>query len=342
MRALSGLVLGLLWVSVATADFPGVGRAATDAEIRAWDIDVRPDFAGLPPGSGSVADGEALWVAKCASCHGDFGDANHVFTPLIGNTTADDIKTGQVASLRSGGSTRTSFTKIATVSTLWDYIHRAMPWDAPKSLSHDQVFAVLAYLLNLAEIVPADYVLSHQNIAEVQGRMPNRNGMTQDHGLWSVTGKPDTRNKACMNNCAPIATLSSELPAHARNSHGNLADQNRSFGAVRGVVTADAKPAENAAVTVPGSAPVNAVVRSLLAAQGCTGCHGLDKKILGPGFREIAARYASRGDARAYLTEKIAKGGAGVWGAIPMPPQAQLSPSDLDAIAGWLATGATP
>src|SRR6202165_1355991 len=79
--------------------FPGVGRTATPAEIIAWDIDVRPDFKGLPPGSGSVAKGQEVWDAKCASCHGTFGESNQVFTPLIGGTTAEDIRTGRVKSL---------------------------------------------------------------------------------------------------------------------------------------------------------------------------------------------------------------------------------------------------
>src|SRR4249920_225177 len=73
----------------AGSQFPGVGRAATPAEIAAWDIDVRADFKGLPPGSGSVAKGQAVWEAKCASCHGTFGESNEVFAPLVGGTTAE-------------------------------------------------------------------------------------------------------------------------------------------------------------------------------------------------------------------------------------------------------------
>src|SRR5262252_589804 len=70
--------------------YEGVGRPATPAEIAAWDIDVRPDFKGLPPGSGSVQQGQKVWDAKCASCHGTFGESNEVFTPLVGGTTAED------------------------------------------------------------------------------------------------------------------------------------------------------------------------------------------------------------------------------------------------------------
>ncbi|HSW83104.1 MAG TPA: c-type cytochrome, partial [Usitatibacter sp.] len=68
-------------------NYEGVGRPATPAEIAAWDIDVRPDFKGLPPGSGSVQQGQKVWDAKCASCHGTFGESNEVFTPLVGGIT---------------------------------------------------------------------------------------------------------------------------------------------------------------------------------------------------------------------------------------------------------------
>lgn len=341
-------VLILLLATVAFfnahAEFKGIGRNATAAEVKAWDIDVRPDFKGLPSGSGSVSDGEALWIAKCTSCHGDFGDANHVFVPLIGNTTAEDIKAGRVAALKAGGSVRTTFTKVNTVSTLWDYIHRAMPWDAPKSLSPNQVYAVLAYLLNLAEIVPADYVLSDKNIVEVQKRMPNRNGMTLEHGLWDVNGRPDTNAKACSRNCKTEVKILSELPDYARGANGDLSKQNREYGAIRGQKTASAKTGVAAAAATSATpAPAgNAAVASLVSAEGCSACHGMDKKIVGPGFNEIAAKYKARTDAKTYLAGKIVQGGSGAWGAIPMPPQSQLSKAEIDIIAAWIAAGAKP
>src|ERR1700682_4466608 len=106
--------------------FPGVGRPATPGEIAAWDIDVRPDFKGLLPGSGSVATGQRLWETKCMSCHGTFGESNEVFTPLVGGTTADDIRNGRVRTLVTGDVARTTFMKLASLSTLWDYVNRAI------------------------------------------------------------------------------------------------------------------------------------------------------------------------------------------------------------------------
>ncbi|HTS85035.1 MAG TPA: c-type cytochrome, partial [Usitatibacter sp.] len=165
-RLISVLLLACLPAFAGTT-YPGVGRLATPDEIAAWDIDVRPDFKGLPKGSGSVAQGQKIWDARCASCHGTFGESNEVFTPLVGGTTADDIKSGRVKSLTQPDVVRTTLMKVPTISTLWDYIHRAMPWNAPKSLQTDEVYAVLAYLLNLGDILPDNFVLSDANIAEV-------------------------------------------------------------------------------------------------------------------------------------------------------------------------------
>ena len=268
------LVLAV-WVASASAagpsdKFPGIGRAATSNELRAWDIDVRPDFKGLPPGSGSAAKGQDIWEAKCAQCHGFFGESGEVFSPLVGGVTKDDIKTGHVANLQATNFPgRTTFMKVPTLSTIWDYINRAMPWNAPKTLSTEEVYAVTAFLLSLNGIVPDDFTLSEKNIREVQERMPNRNGMTTAHSLWpgpefKGVAKPDTANVACMKNCAPEPKLASFLPEFARNAHGNLAEQNRMVGAQRGADTTrperkagspDAAPAPAPAVAPKADAP---------------------------------------------------------------------------------------
>ena len=130
--------------------------------------------------------------------------------------------------------------KVSSLSTLWDYINRAMPWNAPKSLTTDEVYAVTAYLLNLGGIVPDNLVLSDANIAQVQKLLPNRNGTTTNHGLWpgKLMGngaKPDVNAVACMKDCMVDVKVNSFLPDFARNAHGNLAEQNRSVGAQHGV-----------------------------------------------------------------------------------------------------------
>ncbi len=327
--------------SAQPANFAGVGRTATPAEIAAWDIDVRPDFKGLPAGSGSVLAGQDVWEAKCASCHGIFGDANEVFFPLVGGTTAEDVKTGRVARLTDRAyPSRTTLMKVSTVSTLWDYINRAMPWAQPKSLKVEEVYAVTAYLLNLGGVVPEDFVLSDRNIAEVQARLPNRNGMTTQHALWpgkefGGAAKPDVQGSSCMKNCAPEPKLASFLPEHARDAHGNLAQQNRLVGAQRGVETTDEKPG-----AAPAAAPAKAESpRALLGRHSCTACHAVDGPLVGPSFRAVAQKYASRSDAAGYLAGRMRAGSSGVWGPIPMPPQ-QLPDADIDAIAQWIAAGA--
>ena len=331
--ACAGATAALLLVTPAQAGapFPGIGRAATPAEIRAWDIDVRPDFKGLPPGSGSVAQGQGIWDGKCASCHGTFGESNEVFTPLVGGTTAEDIKSGRAKMLATGGEARTTIMKLATISTLWDYINRAMPWNEPKSLKTDEVYAAVAYLLNLADIVPADFVLSDRNIAEVQQRLPNRNGMTREHGLWDVRGKPDVKNVACMKDCPTEARIASALPEHAADSHGDLSAQNRTVGPVRGAGgTAGAREAK------PAEMPIAELARR----KACLSCHGVDKQLVGPAFKEVAARYRGQEGIEAKLVEKLRRGGGGAWGPLSMPPQPDLAESDARALVRWVLSGA--
>lgn len=327
-----------------------VGRPATAAEVKAWDIDVRADFQGLPQGKGDVALGEEVWEEKCASCHGVFGDSNEVFTPIVGGTTDEDIESGRVQTLAAGGHPhRTTLMKLSKLSTLWDYINRAMPWNAPKSLSTDEVYGVVAYILNLGGIVPADFTLSDKNMAQVQERLPNRDGKVRFDGLWQVAAKSDVSNQACMSDC-PVgddgkATVH-ELPEAARGTHGNIADQVRPFGPARGTSTTP-MPSDEAAATAAdqaargtGTAVSGPSGADLAKANACTACHGMDQKIVGPGFREIAKKHQGKDNAVDYLTGKILKGGQGVWGAIPMPAQAQLKESDAQAIARWLADGA--
>lgn len=334
-RTLAALMLSAAFAAPAwagTADArAALGRTATTAEVAAWDIDVRPDFKGLPKGSGTVAQGQKVWDDKCASCHGDFGESNEVFTPLVGGTTAEDIKRGRVAAMTGNQPYRTTLMKVSTVSTLWDYIHRAMPWNAPKSLGADEVYAVTAYLLHLGEIVPADFTLSDGNIAAVQRRMPNRDGMTTDHGLWPGRGRPDTRSIACMKDCADQVAIASSMPDYARDAHGDLARQQRNFGPVRGVTARGAVPASGAP---DASAPAAPGAR-LASQYQCVACHAMDKKLVGPSFADIAGKYKGQ-DAHAALARKVKAGGQGAWGSVPMPPQPQIPDSDVQAMVGWI------
>lgn len=359
-KTLTGVIALTLLSALAhaqdTKKFSGIGRAATPAEVAAWDIDVRPDFKGIPKGSGTAEQGQELWEAKCANCHGVFGESNEVFTPIVGGTTAKDIKTGRVASLTDPNQPqRSTLMKVSTLSSLYDYIYRAMPWNAPRTLSADETYALVAYILSLAEIVPEDFTLSDKNIGEAQALMPNRNGATNQHGMWTVAGKPDVQGSPCMTNCATDAKITSSLPAFARNAHENIAEQNRIFGPFRGVdstkpplkqlpgagfvtpVAAASAPA-NASPVAATAAAQGATMQALFQKHNCTACHAPAAKGVGPSIAEVAKKYKDQ-DVIAKLAAKVKAGGAGAWGSIPMPPHAQVPDADITNLVKWMLTG---
>ena len=364
-KVILAVSLSVFSLAAAAQSLPGIGRTATPKEIAAWDIDVRGDFKGIPKGSGSVALGNKVWDEKCASCHGTFGESLEVFGPIVGGTTKEDMKTGHVLAMVDGSEPkRSTMMKVNTLSTIWDYINRAMPWNAPKTLTTDEVYGVTAYILNMADMLPADFVLSNENIADVQKTMPNRNGMTRDHGMWEVRGKGDTKNTACMKDCVKKVEITSKLPDYACDAHGNIAEQNRHFGAVRGTDVSLAcnhapsveelnrihntpykAKAGSAAIVVAITDPVTVapvVVEStgedLVKQYKCSGCHGMTKKVVGPGFAEVTAKYKGNAKAEAHLLNVIKNGGSGVWGSA-MPAQGHVKDSDSKKIVDWILTG---
>jgi S-disulfanyl-L-cysteine oxidoreductase SoxD len=328
------------------------GRPATPAEIKAWNIDVRADFKGLPAGSGSVAKGQQVWEAQCESCHGAFGESNEVFTPIVGHTTKEDMKAGRVAKM-SGDQVpqRTTLMKLSQLSTLWDYINRAMPWNAPKTLTTEEVYAVTAYILHLGDIVPADFVLSDKNVRDVQAKLPNRDGKTNEHGMWNVTDKPDVQGSSCRINCDAKVEITSRLPDYARNAHGNLAAQMRLIGGVRGANTLQPAPSafvagsavQTAATSKPTAASTPTAAKpdaaKLAQQHACMACHGVANKLVGPSLIDVHKKYKDAKDVVALIATKIKAGGGGVWGAIPMPAQGHVPDADIRAMAEWIAKG---
>ena len=121
----------------------GIGRPATPEEIAGWDIDVRPDGQGLPPGKGSVKDGEDIYVTRCAACHGEFGEGAGRFPPVAGGH----------GSLASHDPDKTVGSYFPYLSTLFDYTRHAMPFGDAQSLTNDQLYAVVAYVLHLNDVV---------------------------------------------------------------------------------------------------------------------------------------------------------------------------------------------
>jgi cytochrome c551/c552 len=347
--ALSGV--GVMAQQPSTQPWAEIGRPATTTEIKAWDIDVRADFKGLPVGKGSAEKGMDVWEAKCASCHGTFGESNEVFTPIVGGTTQQDIKTGRVANLaRTDFPQRTSMMKLSQLSTLWDYINRAMPWNEPKSLTVEEVYAVTAYILSLAEVVPDDFVLSNENIAEVQKRLPNRDGKVEFKGMWLVSGKPDVQGDACMTNCGSEPKITSILPDFARNAHGNLAEQTRDFGPFRGADTT--RPALTGTVdkarevtlarapVAPAQPAASAKSPAALAKDAnCLACHAVEQKLVGPSFADIAKRYKDDKAALDLLSGRVRNGAQGTWGPVPMPGNSTLADAEIRSVVTWIMQG---
>jgi len=150
----------------------GIGRPATPEEIAAWDIDVRPDGTGLPAGTARPADGAPIYAAKCSGCHGKTGKEGPN-DRLVGRLPNDEFPFGREASVPH---TIGNYWPYAT--TVFDYIRRAMPPDAPGSLKDAEVYALTAYLLNLNELIPSDAVIDATSLPKV--KMPARDRFVPD------------------------------------------------------------------------------------------------------------------------------------------------------------------
>jgi cytochrome c len=165
-----------------------IGQLVTAEQIAGWDIDVRPDGQGAPPGKGSVKDGEKIYLERCAACHGEFGES-----------------AGRWPQLAQGKGTLASHDPVKTVgsyypylSSVFDYIRRAMPFGDAQSLTNDELYAVTAYVLSLNDIVDDNFVLSKETWNKV--KMPNEGGFFDDDrqkaekSFWA---------KPCMKDCGP-------------------------------------------------------------------------------------------------------------------------------------------
>ena len=182
-----GVMLALTVASALAAERPfNLGKIATAEEVAGWDIDVRPDGLGAPVGMGNAIDGEEIYADLCAACHGDFGEGIDRWPELVGGE----------GSLNTHDPLKTTGSYWPYASTLYDYIYRAMPFGEAQSLSYDETYQIVAFLLYMNDIVEDDFDLSHGNIGSI--KMPNRDG------FFMPDPRPDAQPlnaEPCMNNC---------------------------------------------------------------------------------------------------------------------------------------------
>jgi len=225
------------------------GRPATQTEIAGWDIDIRPDGMGLPVGGGTAEQGEPLYEAKCAMCHGSFGEGVDRWPVLAGGED----------SLMEDKPEKTVGSYWPYASTLWDYIHRAMPYPQPQSLTDDEVYKITAYVLYLNDLVDYDFELNQDTFAQVE--MPNE-------ASFFVDDRPDVQNTRCFENCADpealqvVGTIGGVSPtAHFKEDSGVAASH---YGD---------SPAESEEVTAV-SLSADALAGEATYQQACMACHG--------------------------------------------------------------------
>jgi len=188
--------LSLVLIGIAAPAAADIGRIATSDEIAAWDIDVRPDGLGLPAGSGSVAMGEEVFSEKCAACHGDFGEGVGRYPALAGgfDTLQDERPVKTVGSYWP------------YLSTVWDYVHRAMPYGEAQTLGNNEVYAITAYILYLNDLVDdEDFVLGRENFGEIT--LPNAENFYEDD---RASGEMTQFTQApCMADCKGLVAITS-------------------------------------------------------------------------------------------------------------------------------------
>uniref|UniRef100_A4WZF2 Cytochrome c domain-containing protein n=1 Tax=Cereibacter sphaeroides (strain ATCC 17025 / ATH 2.4.3) TaxID=349102 RepID=A4WZF2_CERS5 len=181
------LLTALLSAPAAAAEAPRIGRIALPEEVAAWDLDIRPDGFGLPEGSGDVLTGEELFSERCALCHGEFGEGVDNWPKLAGGQGTLDHDDPQ----------KTIGSYWPYLSTAWDYVHRAMPFGDARSLTSDETYAIVAYLLYNNDLVDEDFTLSRENFLEVE--MPNADGFFVDDR--ATTEVPAFSHPPCMTDC---------------------------------------------------------------------------------------------------------------------------------------------
>lgn len=263
-----------------------LGREALPEEVAAWNIDVRPDGQGLPVGSGDVATGEEVFVENCAVCHGDFGEGVGRWPVLAGGR----------GSLTSDRPVKTIGSYWPYLSTVYDYIYRAMPFGNAQSLSHDDVYAITAYLLYSNDLVADDFVLSNENFNDV--KLPNEpNFFPDDRATVEYT---KFSGDVCMENCKDTVEITGRAAVVDVTPDDAAARAAREAAAAKEIAPAVEVAAATTTETTAEAAPAAAGgLDSKLVSKGekvfkkCKACHQVGegaKNKTGPELNELFGR----------------------------------------------------
>ncbi len=288
--ALSFVAAGPL--SAAERKYAGVGRMPTPEEIKSWDIDVRPDGKDAPVGHGTAGEGERVYLVKCASCHGEFGEGGGRYPVLIGgHGTLKDMRPEKTIG---------SYWPYA--STVFDYIKRAMPFGDAQSLTDDETYALTAYLLFMNDVIAEDLAVTQDNIGTIE--MPNKANFFMDP-------RPDAQpegGKACMKDCKD------EIKVIGR---ARVLDVTPETGG-ENVEGAEAPAAEAKTEQVAAAVETGDPVAGRSVFNKCKGCHVIDspKNRVGPSLHGVFGRTAGAVDGFRYSKDFQMVGEAGlVWDA---------------------------
>jgi len=258
---LAGALALMISAGGGVAEPLGLGRAALPEEIAAWDVAVLPDGTGLRPGSGDVATGEEVFAEQCAACHGEFAEGIDSWPALAGG----------IDSLTDPRPVKTVGSYWPHLSTVWDYVHRSMPFGGAQTLSVDDTYAITAYILYSNGLVEDDFVLSDANFLEVV--LPNHAGFVVDDR--EATEYPLFRAEPCMSDCRGPATVTKravDLNVTPEDPDGRPAGTIPAItlAAAGGAAAPEASAAEPAAPAGPDPALVAA---GEAAFKKCAACH---------------------------------------------------------------------
>ncbi|QUS56721.1 c-type cytochrome [Pseudovibrio brasiliensis] len=287
LKFLSVLATGtLLLTSAATAGSFNLGRAATPAEVAAWNIDVRPDGQGLPAGRGNVEQGEEIFAERCAVCHGDFAEGVDRWPVLSG-----------------GDGTLTSERPVKTIGSYWpylstvfDYVNRAMPFGEAQSLKPDEVYAITAFLLYANDLVEDDFELSQENFTSV--RLPNEDGFYLDDREESPVFK---KRDVCMKDCKAEVKITARAQVLDVTPEETKAAE-EAAAAPKAPKAEEVASAEPTPAAEPAPSPEPVALDEALIKKGakvfkkCKACHQVGEKAknkVGPILNDIIGQQAA-------------------------------------------------